>query len=69
MYKGKMVEIAPAQMLFNNPLHPYTKLLLSAIPKPDPNTEKSKTFSSNTEIKLDKTAQLKEIESGHFVLE
>lgn len=64
-----MVEIAPAQMLFNNPLHPYTKLLLSAIPKPDPNTEKSKTFSSNTEIKLDKTAQLKEIESGHFVLE
>lgn len=69
MYKGKIVEIAPAQMLFNNPLHPYTKLLLSAIPKPDPDTEKSKTFSSNTEIKLDKTAQLKEIESGHFVLE
>lgn len=69
MYKGKIVELAPTQMLFNNPLHPYTKLLLSAIPKPDPDTEKSKTFSSNTEIKLDKTASLQEAEPKHFVLE
>lgn len=68
MYKGKIVELAPTQMLFNNPLHPYTKLLLSAIPKPDPDTEKSKTFSSNTEIKLDKTASLQEAEPKHFVL-
>lgn len=69
MYKGKIVETAPAQMLFNNPLHPYTKLLLSAIPKPDPDTEKAKIIAPYTEIKLDKNAQLIELEPNHFVLE
>ncbi|ASJ10007.1 oligopeptide ABC transporter ATP-binding protein [Thermococcus sp. P6] len=36
MYLGKLVEVGPAEEVFNNPLHPYTKLLLSAIPIPDP---------------------------------
>ncbi len=35
MYMGRMVEKAPAEELFENPLHPYTKALLSAIPVPD----------------------------------
>ena len=37
MYYGNMVELADADELFKNPLHPYTKSLLSAVPLPDPN--------------------------------
>lgn len=36
MYLGKIVELASADQLFNNPLHPYTRILLSSIPEPDP---------------------------------
>lgn len=36
MYLGQMIEKAPTKLLFQNPLHPYTKALLSAIPIPDP---------------------------------
>ena len=69
MYKGKIVEIAPSEILFKHPLHPYTQMLLSAIPKPDPDSEKAKIFTSHAKIKLDKNAQLKESEQNHFVLE
>ena len=40
MYSGKIVELAGAAVLYENPLHPYTKLLLSAIPKPVPERKK-----------------------------
>jgi len=36
MYLGKLVEVAPTDALFDNPQHPYTKALLTAIPIPDP---------------------------------
>ena len=42
MYYGKMVELADSDELFNHPLHPYTKSLLSAIPLPDPHYEKKR---------------------------
>ncbi|MYL57550.1 ATP-binding cassette domain-containing protein [Virgibacillus halodenitrificans] len=42
MYFGNMVELADADELYHNPIHPYTKSLLSAIPLPDPNYERSR---------------------------
>ncbi len=42
MYLGKIVELADRDKLFNNPSHPYTKALLSAIPIPDPNFKRER---------------------------
>ena len=44
IYKGKIVEIASSEELFNYPLHPYTRSLISAIPLPDPQLEKNKVL-------------------------
>ena len=42
MYLGKIVELAPADDIYNNPRHAYTKALLSAIPTPDPTAERER---------------------------
>jgi len=42
IYKGHIVELAESEELFANPLHPYTKSLLSAVPVPDPEIERNK---------------------------
>ena len=71
MYFGHMVELASSDELFENPLHPYTKSLLSAIPLPDPQSEKNRTrivYNSLVEhdYSVDKPT-LREIKPGHFV--
>lgn len=43
MYLGSLVELAESEELFANPMHPYTKALLSAIPVPDPEVEKKRS--------------------------
>ena len=43
MYLGKLMELASSKDLYENPLHPYTEALLSAIPIPDPVVERKRT--------------------------
>lgn len=71
MYYGKLVELANAEELFDHPVHPYTRSLLSAIPLPDPVYEKKRvriTYNPLVEhdYSVDKPS-LREIAPGHFV--
>jgi len=71
MYFGKIVELATSKELFDNPLHPYTKSLLSAIPHPDPHYEKKrKRVTYNPTLDHDYSVdmpELKDIGNGHIV--
>jgi oligopeptide transport system ATP-binding protein len=42
MYLGKIVELGPATEVIDHPVHPYTRALVSAIPKPDPDAERAR---------------------------
>ena len=72
MYFGKMVELANSDDLFANPLHPYTRSLLSAIPLPDPKSEKTRTrIKYNPLESHDYTVDMpsfREVAPGHFVM-
>lgn len=71
IHKGKIVELAETEKLFQHPLHPYTRALLSAIPIPDPRKEKAKLLKvydpSIHEYTKDKPKWV-EIEREHFIL-
>ena len=71
MYFGKMVELADSDELFKNPLHPYTRSLLSAIPLPDPIYEKKREriiYNPIAEHDYSVNApSFREITPGHFV--
>ena len=71
MYFGNLVELASSDELFKNPLHPYTKSLLSAIPLPDPNYEKRRkriVYSPLAEHDYSVDGPtMREVAPGHFV--
>ena len=71
MYFGKIVELGTSEELFAHPFHPYTRSLLSAIPLPDPITEKSrKRITYNPILDHDYSKEgpsMREIYPGHFV--
>ena len=71
MYYGKLVEVAKGDDLYKNPLHPYTKALLSAIPEPNPLTERTRQ-RVDYDPKRDhdysqEQPSMVEVEEGHFV--
>jgi oligopeptide transport system ATP-binding protein len=70
MHKGKLVELADAEELYKNPLHPYTQSLMSAIPTPDPKSEKERARfnydSSQHNYEEDKPS-MREVSHNHFI--
>lgn len=70
--KGRIVELAETEELFKNPVHPYTRSLMSAIPIPDPIIEKRKQlYEYEPEKEHDYSVEqptFQEIIPGHFVL-
>ena len=70
IYKGDIVEIAEAEELFDFPMHPYTRSLISAIPIPDPKLEKNKvlfTYDPSVHDYSEDKPELVNIGNNHFV--
>ncbi|WP_080847196.1 ABC transporter ATP-binding protein [Cytobacillus gottheilii] len=71
MYFGKLVELATAEDLYNNPIHPYTQSLLSAIPLPDPESERTRKRKSYDpavhKYASDEKLEMREVAPGHYV--
>ena len=71
IHKGVIVELAKTEKLFEHPLHPYTRALLSAIPMPDPDAEKTKVLQIYDPSIHNYAADppcWSEIEEGHFIM-
>ena len=67
MLNGKIVEMGETEEVFSNPIHEYTKSLISAIPIPDPIYEKNKKILEYKPKPLEKN-KLEEVLPDHFVL-
>ena len=70
MHYGKLLEVGPADDVYDRPLHDYTKSLISAVPIPDPEVERSRTripYDAQKEEMDGKERSMHEIRPGHFV--
>lgn len=67
MYKGKLVELAEADELYFNALHPYTESLLSAVPLPDPIYEENRQRIDYDHQDFTGKEEMLEVVPGHFV--
>ena len=67
MYHGKLVELAPSEELYSNPVHPYTKTLLSAIPVPDPVRERKRVLQYYDGEGMENSVWT-EVSPGHFAM-
>jgi oligopeptide transport system ATP-binding protein len=67
MYRGKIVELGEANEIYDNPIHPYTKSLLSAVPQPDPLTERKRQRIPYSHEEVDESASVHEVTPNHFV--
>ncbi len=71
IYKGKLMELAGSEQLFAHPFHPYTRSLLSAIPMPDPDSERKKVLEvydpAVHQYSEENPPLWEELEPGHFV--
>lgn len=69
LYRGRLVELAPTAQLFEQPLHAYTRALLSCIPIPDPLRERGRKVEEFDEAQFHRGGTLVERAPDHFVLE
>lgn len=67
MYQGRIVELGPADEIYNTPQHPYTKSLLSAVPQPDPLSERKRQRIPYSHEEVDGELIRKEVSPGHYV--
>ena len=67
MYRGKIVEMGDADQIYHHAVHPYTRSLLSAVPQPDPISEKKRIRVPYQHEEVSDSLQAFQIQPGHSI--